>query len=65
FLEKFDPNEPDPEDLRGGKRAARRFVDWQTFFKFKNNSLFRPNKKSDAKLVHRPDGTARFTRSRP
>jgi Animal haem peroxidase len=50
FLEKFDPNEPDPGDLRGGKRAARRFVDWQTFFKFENNTLFRPNKKIDAKL---------------
>jgi hypothetical protein len=48
FLEKFDPNEPDPGDLRGGKRAARRFVDWQTFFKFESNTLFRPNKKIDA-----------------
>jgi hypothetical protein len=23
---------PDPDDLSGGKRAPRRFVDWQTFF---------------------------------
>ena len=34
--------------MRGGKRAPRRFVDWQTFFKFDNN--FRPNKKIDGKL---------------
>jgi hypothetical protein len=27
-----DPNEADPTDLRGGKRAARRFVEWARFF---------------------------------
>jgi hypothetical protein len=43
-----DPNNPDPNDLRGGKRAARRFVDWQTFFQFDTN--FRPNKRIDSKL---------------
>ena len=43
-----DPNNPDPNDLRGGKRAARRFVDWQTFFEFDGN--FRPNKRIDSKL---------------
>jgi hypothetical protein len=37
-----DPN--DPADLRGGRRAPRRFIDWQTFFDFgdgrvKNNKL--------------------------
>ena len=48
FDDTQDPNNPDPDDLRGGKRAPRRFVDWQTFFKFDNN--FRPNKKIDGKL---------------
>lgn len=44
----------DPNDLRGGKRQPRRFVDWQTFFDFgpdddpADNS--RPNKKIDTKL---------------
>jgi len=44
-----DPNNPDPNDLRGGKRAARRFVDWQTFFNFGDGN-FRPNKRIDGKL---------------
>ena len=48
FDDTQDPNSPDPDDLRGGKRAPRRFVDWQTFFKFDNN--FRPNKQIDGKL---------------
>ena len=48
FDDTQDPNNQDPDDLRGGKRAPRRFVDWQTFFKFDNN--FRPNKKIDGKL---------------
>jgi len=39
----------DPDDLRGGKRAPRRFVDWQTFFNFGDGNV-RPNKKIDAKL---------------
>lgn len=35
----FDPSgsqegRPDPEDLRGGARASRRFIGWQTFFQF-------------------------------
>jgi hypothetical protein len=49
FDDSADPNDPDPKDMRGGKRAARRFVDWQTFFKFDNEN-FRPNKKIDSKL---------------
>lgn len=35
----FDPAEegrPDPADLRGGSRAPRRFIGWQTFFDFGN-----------------------------
>jgi hypothetical protein len=43
------PTVSDPNDLRGGKRAARRFVDWQTFFKF-DAINFRPNKLIDGKL---------------
>jgi hypothetical protein len=39
----------DPNDLRGGKRAPRRFVDWHTFFKF-DETNFRPNKRIDSKL---------------
>ncbi|MGZ9204685.1 MAG: peroxidase family protein [Nitrospira sp.] len=49
FDDTVDPNEPDPIDLRGGKRAPRRFVDWQTFFNFGDGN-FRPNKKIDSKL---------------
>ena len=33
----FDPSgegQPDPVDLRGGARARRRFIGWQTFFDF-------------------------------
>ncbi|MCC6539548.1 MAG: peroxidase [Bryobacterales bacterium] len=40
---------PDPDDLRGGKRASRRFIDWQTFFDFGDGN-HRPNKKIDAVL---------------
>lgn len=39
----------DPDDFRGGKRAPRRFVDWQTFFDF-GDGLVRPNKAIDTKL---------------
>ena len=49
FDDSADPNDPDPDDMRGGKRAPRRFVDWQTFFKF-DDVNFRPNKKIDGKL---------------
>ncbi|MDH5253636.1 MAG: heme peroxidase family protein, partial [Nitrospira sp.] len=49
FDDTQDPNDPDPIDLRGGKRAPRRFVDWQTFFNFGDGN-FRPNKKIDTKL---------------
>ena len=35
--------------MRGGVRAARRFVDWQTFFNF-GDGLVRPNKRIDTKL---------------
>ena len=49
FDDSADPNDPDPNDMRGGKRAARRFVDWQTFFDFRDGNV-RNNKKIDTKL---------------
>lgn len=49
FNDNEDPNAADPNDLRGGKRAPRRFVDWQTFFDF-NDGNARPNKRIDGKL---------------
>ncbi|GAA5200535.1 heme peroxidase family protein [Microbacterium jejuense] len=39
----------DPDDLSGGRRAPRRFVDWPTFFDFGDGSV-RPNKKIDTTL---------------
>ncbi|GIE28374.1 ovoperoxidase [Actinoplanes italicus] len=48
----FDPALPDstdPADLRGGRRAARRFIDWQTFFDFGDGRV-RPNKIIDTRL---------------
>ena len=39
----------DPADLRGGCRAPRRFVDWQTFFDFGDGRV-RPNKTIDTTL---------------
>ncbi|KAI9203565.1 myeloperoxidase thyroid peroxidase [Polychytrium aggregatum] len=32
FNNSISPTDPDPNDLRGTHRAARRFIDWQTFF---------------------------------
>lgn len=49
FDDAQDPNDPDPNDMRGGKRAARRFIDWQTFFNFGDGN-FRFNKEIDSKL---------------
>jgi hypothetical protein len=54
----FDPagdNQADPVDLRGFTRAARRFIGWQTFFKF-DDTNFRPNKRLDTTI-----STALFT----
>ena len=56
----FDPSgegQDDPVDLRGGARARRRFIGWQTFFDFgpaftdapgNPNPAIRPNKRVDA-----------------
>jgi Animal haem peroxidase len=48
----FDPTAADPDDpadLRGGRRASRRFIDWQTFFDF-GDGRARQNKKIDTRL---------------
>jgi hypothetical protein len=48
----FDPSQEgssDPDDLRGGVRARRRFVGWQTFFDFKDGEV-RPNKRIDTTI---------------
>jgi hypothetical protein len=39
----------DPADLRGGRRAPRRFIDWQTFFDFGDGRM-RHNKRIDTVL---------------
>ncbi len=54
----FDPageGQADPVDLRGFTRAPRRFIGWQTFFKFDAASA-RPNKRIDTTIT-----TALFT----
>jgi hypothetical protein len=43
----LSPADPNPNDLRGGKRASRRFVVWQTFFDFGNGNV-RSNKRIDS-----------------
>ena len=40
---------PDPGDLRGGSRAPRRFIGWQTFFDFRDGEVKR-NKRIDTKI---------------
>lgn len=42
-------NPTDPDDLSGGCRAPRRFIDWPTFFDFSDGNV-RPNKKIDTTL---------------
>ncbi|HEY7712988.1 MAG TPA: heme peroxidase family protein [Candidatus Binatia bacterium] len=51
----FDPageGMEDPVDLRGGARASRRFIGWQTFFDFGGGYTtdMRPNKRIDTKV---------------
>jgi hypothetical protein len=51
----FDPageGQADPVDLRGGARARRRFIGWETFFNFGGDQAqhVRPNKRIDTKL---------------
>jgi Animal haem peroxidase len=52
FAMVFDPageGQADPVDLRGGARAARRFIGWQTFFDFGDGEV-KPNKRIDTKI---------------
>ena len=49
FLDPAAADPDDPADLRGGRRAARRFIDWQTFYDFGDGRV-RPNKKIDTRL---------------
>jgi Animal haem peroxidase len=49
FDDSLDGHAQDPNDMRGGSRAPRRFVDWETFFNFGDGN-FRPNKRIDSKL---------------
>lgn len=47
----LNPADPDPADLRGGKRAARRFVEWDLFFNIPGATRTPQNSKSiDTKL---------------
>ncbi len=57
FMPIFDRTQDgiaDPEDLRGGFRAPRRFIDWETFFDFgpdaTGRNRIRRNKLIDTKL---------------
>jgi hypothetical protein len=48
----FDPageGQRDPVDLRGGARAQRRFIGWETFFDFGDGNM-RPNKTIDTNI---------------
>jgi hypothetical protein len=44
--------QPDPVDLRGGARAPRRFIGWQTFFNFGGDQAanVRPSKTIDTRI---------------
>jgi hypothetical protein len=62
FAMTFDPAETgkaDPNDLRGGVRSARRFVDWESFFDFGDRQVG-PSKRIDTRistpLFHLPLG---------
>lgn len=57
FDASIDPSETDPNDLRGGTRAARRFVEWDIFFDFNptetdpDKNRVKANKKIDTILA--------------
>ena len=44
----LDPDSPDPEDLRGGKRAPRRYTQWRHFFEIDRPPT--PSKRIDTTL---------------
>lgn len=43
------PGHADPDDLRGGKRSPRRYIDWHTFFNLGDGNV-KSNKLIDTKL---------------
>lgn len=48
----FSPDaqgQEDPDDLRGGARAPRRFIGWEIFFDFRDGNV-RPNKRIDTRI---------------
>ena len=49
-------NDPDPNDLRGGKRAPRRFIEWQRFF-----LIGSPNDRQLSKLIDTQLSSPLFT----
>jgi hypothetical protein len=50
FNATLDPALPDPDDLRGGKRARRRFVQWNNFFSIDGGPAGQPSKRMDTVL---------------
>ncbi|HEX8436750.1 heme peroxidase family protein, partial [Archangium sp.] len=50
FNSSLDPTLPDPADLRGGKRAERRFVEWENFFPIGDPARRQLSKEIDTKL---------------
>jgi hypothetical protein len=51
MLFEASPTDREPNDLRGGFRSPRRFVGWQTFFRFPGfENDVRPNKRIDTRL---------------
>lgn len=50
FNNTLPASDPDPNDLRGGKRAARRFVEWENFFAVGDPARLTPGKRIDSRL---------------
>jgi hypothetical protein len=49
IFDRAGQGQADPVDLRGGARAPRRFIGWQTFFDFGDGQV-RPNKRIDTRI---------------
>jgi hypothetical protein len=50
FNSALDPTAADPNDLRGGKRAERRFVEWDLFFDIAGTTRRQLSKEIDTKI---------------
>ena len=50
FNSALDRNSPDPADLRGGKRAERRFIEWDLFFDIPGSTRRQLSKEIDTKI---------------